>query len=100
VKRSLIFILIAGISLFILSPTTIVEEKFYYAFDEKVPLAIKANTILVKYVEGTERTSIIETVDRFIKDFTIKWHGPLTVEITVNSNQLADDLANMLKQKD
>jgi len=90
--------LLLGISLFILSPTTSEEERFYYAFDEKVPLIIKSNAILVKYVEGTEKTQIEESVSRLTKDYTIKWHGTLAAEITVSSQKLADELVNKLKQ--
>ena len=79
---------------------TNVEERFYYAFDEKVPLIIKPNTILVKYIEGTRKTEIEESVSRFTKNYTIKWHGTLTAEISVSSQKLADELAEKLKQDD
>ena len=75
------------------------EERFYYAFSEKVPLVVKPNTILVKYIEGTEKTQIIESIGRLTKDYTIKWHGSLTVEISVSSQKLADELLNKLKKE-
>ena len=74
------------------------EERFYYAFDEKVPLIIKPNTILVKYIEGTRKTEIEKSVSRFTKNYTIKWHGTLIAEITVSSQKLADELVKKLKQ--
>ncbi|MBW6481141.1 MAG: hypothetical protein K0B37_17060 [Bacteroidales bacterium] len=74
------------------------EERFYYAFDEKVPLIIKPNTILVKYIEGTRKTEIEKSVSRFTKNYTIKWHGTLIAEISVSSQKLADELAEKLKQ--
>jgi len=77
-----------------------VEERFYYAFDEKVTLIAKPNTIMVKYVEGTGKTEIEKSVSRFTKDYTIKWHGTLTAEISVSSQKLADELAEKLKQND
>jgi len=76
----------------------IARERFYYAFDEKVPLIPKPNTILVKYVEGTGKTEIEKSVSRFTQDYTIKWHGTLTAEISVSSQKLADELAKKLKQ--
>ncbi len=76
------------------------EERFYYAFDEKVPLIIKPNTILVKYIEGTRKREIEESVSRFTKNYTIKWHGTLTAEISVSSQKLADELVKKLKHYD
>lgn len=100
-KRSyLVYILIAGISLFILSLTAIVEEIFYYAFDEKIPLVIKLNSILVKYVKGTEKMQIIESIIRLTNDYNIKWHDPLIVEISASSQKSADELADKLKQEE
>lgn len=76
------------------------EERFYYAFNEKVPLIIKPNTILVKYIEGTRRAEIEEFVSRFTKNYTIKWYGTLTAEISVSSQKLADELVKKLKHYD
>lgn len=78
----------------------IAEERFYYAFDEKVPLIAKSKTILVKYVEGTGKTEIEKSVSRFTRDYTIKWHDTLTAEISFGSQKLADELAEKLKQND
>lgn len=77
---------------------SVAEERFYYAFDEKVPLIAKPGTILVKYVEGTGKAEIEKSVSIFAKDYTIKWHGTLTAEISVSSQRLADELAEKLKQ--
>ena len=74
-------VLITGILL--LSTSLNYEEgKYYYAFDEKVPLITKTNTVLVKYVDGIERTRAIELIKSFSTDFNIKWHDSVTAEIS------------------
>jgi type IV secretory pathway component VirB8 len=48
------------------------EEKFYYAFDKKTTLIAKTNTILVKYIEGIDKTKAVESIERLSPDFNIK----------------------------
>lgn len=76
------------------------EGKYYYAFDEKVPLIAKTNTVLVKYVDGIERTKAIESIKSISTDFNIKWHDSLTVEISSNLKKSTDELLTHLKQDD
>ena len=75
-------ILITGI---LLLSTSLNYEggKYYYAFDEKVPLIAKTNTVLVKYVDGIEKAKAIEAIKSFSTDINIKWHDSLTAEISM-----------------
>jgi subtilisin family serine protease len=92
------YLVIAGIALTMISLQIPQDEKFYYAFDEKVSLVAKKNTILVKYVEGIEQTIAIESLERLSNNFKIKWHGPLTAEISTGSQKSTEELAAKLKQ--
>jgi len=96
-KNIFFYLLIVVITLFISASLTSDDEKFYYAFDEKIPLKAKTNTILVKYVEGVKKVKAIKFIEELSEDFKIKWHNQLTAEISTKSKKSTVDLLAKLK---
>jgi subtilisin family serine protease len=88
---------IAGFLFFLLNSAMPTEDgKFYYAFEEKTPLFHKENTLLIKYVNGFNKTEAKEFLKAEIPSgFKEKWHSPQTVEITMESEKIT----NALKEK-
>jgi|GEM_PF-4902545 hypothetical protein len=74
---SFIYIIVTGILLLFTSLNDN-EETYYYAFDKKVALFPKPNTILVKYVEGVKESRVDTSIKTLSTDFSIKWHDSLT----------------------
>jgi len=80
---------IAGFLFFLLNSAMPTEDsKYYYAFEEKIPLIPKENTLLIKYVNGFNKTEAKEFLKAEISSgFKEKWHSPQTVEITMESEK-------------
>jgi subtilisin family serine protease len=76
------------------------EEKFYYAFDKKVPLIPKPNTLLVKYSEETDKEKVKVLLTRLDSEAKIKWHNPLLAEVVCSSEQVKEELKSKLEKKD
>lgn len=76
------------------------KEIFYYARDKKIPLLIKENTLIVKFIDGFDK----EKTEQFLKGYSsfisIKWIKPLIAEIVVESERLKEQLKSELYSKD
>lgn len=99
-KKLYITLIITGFLFIILMSMTSKKEKFYYAFDEKVSLVPKANTLLVKYAESTARIDAEKLINRLSLGFSTKWHNSLTAEIIVKSQKEKEELLSELSQND
>ena len=76
------------------------KEKFYYAFDKKVVLVDKPNTILVKYIQETDKNEMEKIIKKSISGINIKWHNHLLSEIKCKSEKDKQELKSKLKQKE
>ena len=81
-----------------LSSAATEEEKYYYAFEERVPLVEKENTLLVKFADGVDKTKARELIKIGISSgYKEKWHNAHTVEIAVDSKKTINALKTKLK---
>lgn len=61
------------------------NNKFYYAFDEKIYLMPEENKMMVKYNDGFNRNSESLFLTNFSSDIGIKWRNNTMAEITAPS---------------
>jgi hypothetical protein len=94
------YLLIAGCALIIMASKISQDERFYYAFDEKVALIIKPNTLFVEHVKGIEKENAEKSLADMVPDAEIKWHSSILAEIVCNSEKSKKELSLKLIQKD
>jgi len=85
--------------LFLLASLTTQKEKFYYAFNNKIVLVTKPNTLLVKYEKGTDKNKSKAFIMSSVSDSKMKWHDSLLVEIDCKTDKNKEKLESLLKQK-
>ena len=67
----------------------------------KITLISNPETILVRYSEGVQKSEIIADMTTFSSsDLSIKWHDPLTVEISTKSTKEVKQLFEKLNQNE
>lgn len=72
-------------------------KKFYYAFDEKIYLFPKENTLLVKYTEITNKENVEQHLKSLSSNVMLNWRKPITVEIITTLEKSKNDLQVKLK---
>ncbi|WP_423126507.1 S8 family serine peptidase [Gaoshiqia sp. Z1-71] len=97
-KNFYITLITIGLLFFMSVSMTGKNEKFYYAFNEKVSLIPKTDALLVKYAEGTEKIEAEKLIKGLSVDFKINWHNSLTAEIIARSQKEKNELLLKLKQ--
>nr|WP_319570094.1 hypothetical protein [uncultured Draconibacterium sp.] len=65
-KRLYIVLIILSSGLLFLGSATQVTDKYYYAFDSKVPLFAKENTLLITYVDSSDKNELKELLKKEI----------------------------------
>jgi hypothetical protein len=76
------------------------EKKFYYAFDKKIYLIPKNNTLIVKYIEGIDENNEEIYLKNYSPDVNVAWIHSLVAEVTAISEESKNDLMLILKQKE
>jgi len=99
-KIYFIYLLMMSILILFLTSLTFEEEKYYYAFDQKILLVAKPNTVLVKYTDVAQQSKSLEALEKLYPNLKIKWHSPSIVEITSDSKKSADNIIVNLKMNE
>ena len=95
--RVFIYLLIfTGVALFFYGFIAGSPEKFYYAFDEKIYLIPKKNTLLVKYTELTNKQDIEQHLESLSPDAKVNWRNSHVVEITTPTSESRNKLQSIL----
>ena len=76
------------------------SDKFYYSFDKKIYLFPKENTLLVKYIDGIDKTTEENYLINNSAGVEIEWIDSLIVEIITTSEELKSQLMTNLKIKE
>ena len=85
-KNYLIYLLFLCVLIIFLTSSTTEDTTYYYAFDKKIPLVAKHNTVLVKYDKAIGKEKAIESLRKFSPNAKIKWHDSSIAEITDNTS--------------
>lgn len=96
--KKIFFLLVFINAILLLSLVTTEEGKYYYAFEEKTSLIPKENTLLIKYVDGFDKTEAEKLIKSVVpSDFSEKWHNAQTVEINMDSEETVNALKTKLE---
>lgn len=82
-----------------MSTTSSNNKKFYYAFEEKIYLIPKENTVLVKYFDEFDKKNEEQFLTNFSSDINIKWRNDKMVEITASSSKKKEELKTLLEAR-
>lgn len=96
----LICIIIAGAVLTALTSLIINNKKYYYAFDQKVELIEKPNTLLIKYNREVEKDKKEKNIKELSSGTIVKWHGSQIAEIISENEDSKKALKLKLLQLD
>ena len=75
------------------------NKEFYYAFNEKIFLTPRENTIIVKYIEGFDKNIEESYVKNGTPETKFKWRNNSIAEITTTSEMTKEALKSILKTK-
>jgi subtilisin family serine protease len=75
------------------------NNKFYYAFDEKIYLIPEENKMMVRYNDGFNRNSESLFLSNFSSDIGIKWRNNTMAEITAPSGRKKNELKTLLEAR-
>jgi hypothetical protein len=77
------------------------RTRFYYAFDEKISLFPKDNTLLVKYADVVDTLEVREFLEtEASSNLKLWWHDSKTVEIKTGSKEITIALKTKLVSLD
>lgn len=99
-KTQVIILFFIGLIVMSLSPNDDTDEKFYYAFDKRIPLNLKENTLIVKYEDGYDKEEAEQFLKRFSSTIKIKWYKTSIAEISTESKELKEKLKTVLDTED
>lgn len=92
-KIHFFLVIITGFIGLLFGSATTEEEKYYYAFNEKIALFPKENTLLIRYVDNMDKTEAEKFIKKEIPSgFKAKWHNPQTVEVILESEKMTNAL--------
>ena len=68
------------------------KTKYYYAFDKKTDLFPQRNTLMVKFVNGINKDSIVHILKKSDSNINVKWLKPKVLKISTTSSKLLDSI--------
>lgn len=96
-RNCLINLLFLCVMIIFLTSSTTEDTTFYYAFDKKIPLVAKHNTVLVKYDKAIGKEKATESLRKFSPNAKIKWHDSSIAEITDNTRKSINSIIENLQ---
>ncbi len=75
------------------------DRKFYYAYDEKIPLYPKERTIIAKYKEDFDKTFEELSLQQLSSENSIRWRTGNLLEITFRTDEMEEKIKSFLKSK-
>lgn len=75
------------------------NQKFYYAFNEKVPLSEVANKFVVRYSINMDKRNASNSIKKSFANSSEYWHDEktviLTLEPSINKKEAIENLRNL-----
>lgn len=74
------------------------EQKFYYAFNEKISLTNIDNKFVVRYSHDVDKENVTSDLIKAYDNSSLQWHDEKTVVLTLDSKTNAKEVVDNLKQ--
>lgn len=100
--RKLYIVIVLSVFVFgILSFMHIIEDedKFYYAFEEKIPLISVEGKFVVRYRQKVEEKTETDQLETLFQDISVSWQDDRTAIISIPKRSDLADIRNLLESE-